>query len=127
MFTVNTKTAYPDEALRLQYFAGGKNKAGEYQIPKMWTVEKGWWHTYKPLGDDQDIVAARQQWGDPEVFEKQWAVSYARRGADAAWYVEWDLELQATWHKVMLQQMTPAESPAAIDAQWEKLQAEFQR
>lgn len=125
MITVNAKTPYMDQARRLQFFAGAKNKKGEYWTAKYLHAKYGLGFVYKSLASDPDIVKAEQTWGDPELFARQKATARPRQGLQAAWYSEWDNAMQAEWHKAMLKQITPKEAVANIAKKWNELKKQY--
>jgi ABC-type glycerol-3-phosphate transport system substrate-binding protein len=124
-YTVNATAVSQEAAFRLQYFGGGKNKAGEYWTAKQWHERFGLGFAYKSLATDPDIVAGESSWGDPELFAEQKLTAKARLGLDAPWYSEWDNAMQAEWHKVMLQQITPSEATQAMAAKWNELRDSY--
>ena len=123
--TVNATAVNQEAAFRLQYFAGGKNADGEYWTPKQWHERFGLGFAYKSMASDPDVIAAESSWGDPELFAEQKATSKARIGLDAPWYSEWDNAMQAEWHKVMLQQITPSEATQAMADKWNELRDSY--
>ncbi|MEZ4860500.1 MAG: extracellular solute-binding protein [Caldilineaceae bacterium] len=125
-YTINATTANQDAAALLQYFAGGKNAAGEYWTAKQWHSRFGLGFAYKSLGEDADIVAGENSWGDPELFAQQKETAFARKGVDAPWYSEWDNFMQAEWHKAVLGQVTPAEATKNMADKWTELRAAFE-
>jgi multiple sugar transport system substrate-binding protein len=125
-YTVNATAADQEAAFRLQYFAGGKNAAGEYWTPKQWHSRFGLGFAYQSLATDPDIVEGENAWGDPELFAKQKATAVPRKGLDAAWYSEWDNLMQAEWHKAMLGQISPSEATKAMADKWRELRASYE-
>jgi multiple sugar transport system substrate-binding protein len=124
-YTINAKAVDQDAAARLQYFAGGKNAAGEYWSAKQWHERFGLGFAYKSLGSDPDIVEGENRWGDPELFAKQKETAVPRAGIDAPWYSEWDNAMQAEWHKALLGQITPSEATKAMADKWIELRDSF--
>jgi multiple sugar transport system substrate-binding protein len=124
-YTINAKAVDQDAAARLQYFAGGKNAAGEYWSAKQWHERFGLGFAYKSLGSDPDIVEGENRWGDPELFAKQKETAVPRAGIDAPWYSEWDNAMQAEWHKALLGQITPSEATKAMADKWVELRDSF--
>jgi len=122
-YTVNAKAVDQDKAFRLQYFAGGKNKEGIYWTAKQWFDRFGLGFAYKSLATDPDIVKGESAWGDPELFAQQKATAKPRKGLDAAWYSEWDNDMQAEWHKALLGQSTSSEATKAMADKWNELKA----
>jgi multiple sugar transport system substrate-binding protein len=126
-YTINATAADQAAAFRLQYFAGGKNKAGEYWTAKQWHSRFGLGFAYKSLGDDPDIVEGENRWGDPALFAQQKETAVPRNGVDAPWYSEWDNAMQAEWHKAVLKQITPAEATTAMAEKWNELREAFEK
>lgn len=124
-YTINANAVDQEAAYRLQYFAGGKNAAGEYWTAKQWHDRFGLGFAYKSLAEDPDIVESEHQWGDPELFAQQKETAVPRNGVDAPWYSEWDNLMQAEWHKAVLQQITPAEATAAMAEKWRELREDY--
>jgi multiple sugar transport system substrate-binding protein len=122
-YTVNAKAIDQDMAYRLQYFSGGKNKAGDYWTAKQWFDRFGLGFAYKSLATDPDLVKAESVWGDSALFAQQKATAKARKGLGAAWYSEWDNDMQADWHKALLGQSTSAEATKAMADKWNELKA----
>jgi len=125
-YTINADAVDQEAAFRLQYFAGGKNQAGEYWTAKQWHDRFGLGFAYKSLGTDPDIVESEHQWGDPELFAQQKETAVPRAGVDAPWYSEWDNAMQAEWHKAVLQQITAAEATQAMADKWNELRDSFE-
>lgn len=125
-YTINSQAVDQEAAFRLQYFAGGKNAAGEYWTAKQWHSRFGLGFAYKSLGEDPDIVEGENRWGDPELFAKQKETAVPRAGVDAPWYSEWDNLMQAEWHKAVLNQITPAEATKAMADKWNELRDSFE-
>lgn len=121
--TINAKAIDQDKAFRLQYFAGGKDKEGAYWTAKQWHSRFGLGFAYKSMATDPDIVKAESAWGDPELFSQQKATAQPRKGLGVAWYSEWDNDMQAEWHKVLLGQSTSAEATKAMADKWNELKA----
>jgi multiple sugar transport system substrate-binding protein len=124
-YTINATAVNQEAAYRLQYFAGGKNAAGEYWTAKQWHDRFGLGFAYKSLAEDPTIVEAEHQWGDPELFAAQKQTAVPRLGVDAPWYSEWDNFMQAEWHKAVLQQITPAEATQAMAEKWRELREDY--
>lgn len=125
-YTVNANAVDQEAAFRLQYFGGGKNAAGEYWTSKQWHDRFGLGFAYKSMATDPDVVAAEENWGQPELFAEQKETAVARKGVDAPWYSEWDNAMQAEWHKVMLQQITPSEATQAMADKWNELRESYE-
>jgi multiple sugar transport system substrate-binding protein len=125
-YTINATSANQEAAARLQYFAGGKNGASEYWTAKQWHERFGLGFAYKSLGDDPQIVAGENSWGDPTLFAKQKATAYSRKGVNAAWYSEWDNFMQTEWHKAILGQIAPAEATKNMADKWTELRSSFE-
>ncbi|MBV7327950.1 substrate-binding domain-containing protein [Chloroflexi bacterium TSY] len=125
-YTINANAVDQAAAYRLQYFAGGKNAAGEYWTAKQWHDRFGLGFAYKSLGEDPDIVAGENAWGDPELFAQQKETAVPRLGVDAPWYSEWDNAMQAEWHKAVLGQVSPAEATEAMANKWNELRDSFE-
>lgn len=123
--TVNAKTKYPDEARKLQFFAGAKNKDGIYWSAKNLHARFGLGFVYKSLATDPDIVKGEQTWGDPALFAKQKETARPREGTQLAWYSEWDNAMTAEWHKAFLKQITPKEAVANIAKKWNDLKKQY--
>lgn len=124
-YTINATAVDQAAAARLQYFAGGKNKAGEYWSAKQWHERFGLGFAYKSLGEDTQIVAGENAWGDPTLFAQQKESAYSRKGVDAPWYSEWDNFMQAEWHKAVLGQISPSEATKNMADKWIALRADF--
>lgn len=124
-YTINANAVDQEAAFRLQYFAGGKNAAGEYWTPKQWHDRFGLGFAYKSMATDPEVVAAEESWGQPELFAQQKETAKARLGLDAPWYSEWDNAMQAEWHKVMLQQISPSEATQAMADKWNELRESY--
>jgi len=124
-YTINTNAVDQDAAYRLQYFAGGKNQAGEYWSAKQWHDRFGLGFAYKSLGEDPQIVEGENSWGDPALFAQQKETAYSRKGVDAPWYSEWDNFMQAEWHKAVLGQISPSEATKNMADKWNALRADF--
>jgi len=122
-YTVNAKAVDQDKAFRLQYFAGGKDKEGDYWTAKQWFDRFGLGFAYKSLATDPDIVKAESSWGDPDLFAQQKATAQPRKGLDAAWYSEWDNDMQADWHKALLGQSSSTDATKAMADKWNELKA----
>jgi len=120
-YTVNATAVDQEAAFRLQYFAGGKNKEGAYWTAKQWHNRFGLGFAYKSLAKDPDIVEAENSWGDPELFAQQKATASPRKGLEAAWYSEWDNDMQAEWHKALLGQSTSSDATKAMADKWNEL------
>lgn len=125
-YTVNANAIDQEAAFRLQYFAGGKNAAGEYWTPKQWHSRFGLGFAYQSLASDPDIIEGENSWGDPELFAEQKATAVPRKGLEAAWYSEWDNFMQAEWHKAMLGQVPASEATKAMADKWRELQASYE-
>lgn len=125
-YTINAASAHPEAAARLQYFAGGKNAAGEYWTAKQWHERFGLGFAYKSLGEDPDIVAGENSWGDPALFAQQKEMAFSRKGVDAPWYSEWDNFMQAEWHKAVLGQISPSEATKNMADKWTELRSSFE-
>lgn len=125
-YTINANAVDQEAAFRLQYFAGGKNAAGEFWTPKQFHDRFGLGFAYASMASDPDVVAAEESWGDPELFAQQKEMAVARKGLDAPWYSEWDNAMQAEWHKVMLQQTTPSEATQAMADKWNELRESYE-
>ena len=125
-YTVNATAADQEAAFRLQYFAGGKNNAGEYWTAKQWHERFGLGFAYQSLATDPDIVAGENAWGDPELFAAQKATAVPRKGVDAAWYSEWDNFMQAEWHKAMLGEIAPSDATKAMADKWRELRTSYE-
>ena len=123
--TVNAKTKYLDEARKLQFFAGAKNKDGIYWTAKDLHARFGLGFVYKSLATDPDIVKGEQTWGDPPLFAKQKETARPREGTQLAWYSEWDNAMTAEWHKAFLKQITPKEASANIAKKWNDLKKQY--
>lgn len=125
-YTVNATSASQEAAALLQYFAGGKNAAGEYWTAKQWHERFGLGFAYKSLGEDSQIIEGENSWGDPVLFAQQKESAYSRKGVNAAWYSEWDNFMQAEWHKAILGQIAPAEATQNMAAKWNELRSSFE-
>jgi multiple sugar transport system substrate-binding protein len=125
-YTINSAAVDQEAAFRLQYFAGGKNAAGEYWTAKQWHSRFGLGFAYQSLATDPDIVEGENTWGDPELFATQKATAVPRKGLGAAWYSEWDNFMQAEWHKAMLGQSAPSEATKAMADKWRELRASYE-
>ncbi|HXF60732.1 MAG TPA: extracellular solute-binding protein, partial [Caldilineaceae bacterium] len=124
-YTINATAIDQEAAFRLQYFAGGKNQAGEYWTAKQWHERFGLGFAYQSLATDPDIVEGENSWGEPELFAQQKETAVPRKGVDAPWYSEWDNAMQAEWHKAMLGQVSPSEATKAMADKWRELQADY--
>ncbi|RIK41652.1 MAG: hypothetical protein DCC55_11255 [Chloroflexi bacterium] len=124
-YTVNATAVDQAAAFRLQYFAGAKNKAGEYWTAKQWHSRFGLGFAYKSLATDADIVAGEETWGDPPLFAQQKETAVARNGLEAAWYSEWDNFMQAEWHKAVLKQVSASEATKAMADKWRELRDSY--
>jgi len=120
-YTVNATAVDQEAAFRLQYFAGGKNKEGDYWTAKQWHNRFGLGFAYKSLATDPDIVQAESSWGDPDLFASQKATASPRKGLETAWYSEWDNDMQAEWHKALLGQSTSSDATKAMADKWNEL------
>ncbi|MCB0108613.1 MAG: extracellular solute-binding protein [Caldilineaceae bacterium] len=125
-YTINATSASQEAAARLQYFAGGKNAASEYWTAKQWHERFGLGFAYKSLGEDPDIIAGENSWGDPALFAQQKETAYSRKGVNAAWYSEWDNFMQAEWHKAILGQIAPSEATQNMADKWNELRSSFE-
>ncbi|MCB0060833.1 MAG: extracellular solute-binding protein [Caldilineaceae bacterium] len=125
-YTINATSASQEAAALLQYFAGGKNAAGDYWTAKQWHERFGLGFAYKSLGDDPQIIEGENSWGDPELFAQQKETAYSRKGVNAAWYSEWDNFMQAEWHKAILGQIAPAEATQNMADKWNELRSSFE-
>lgn len=125
-YTINAASASQEAAARLQYFAGGKNGAGEYWTAKQWHDRFGLGFAYKSLGEDPEVVEGENSWGDPALFAQQKESAQSRKGVDAAWYSEWDNHMQAEWHKAILGQIAPAEATQNMANKWNELRSSFE-
>ena len=125
-YTINSTSANQEAAAQLQYFAGGKNGAGEYWTAKQWHERFGLGFAYKSLGDDPQIIDGENSWGDPALFAQQKETAYSRKGVNAAWYSEWDNFMQAEWHKAILGQIAPAEATKNMADKWTELRSSFE-
>ena len=125
-YTVNANAVDQEAAFRLQYFAGGKNAAGEYWTAKQWHSRFGLGFAYQSLATDPDVVEGENAWGDPELFSAQKATAVPRKGLGAAWYSEWDNFMQAEWHKAMLGQIPAAEATKAMADKWIELRTSYE-
>jgi multiple sugar transport system substrate-binding protein len=125
-YTVNATAVDQEAAFRMQYFAGGKNAAGEYWTAKQWHSRFGLGFAYKSLAEDPDIVEGENSWGDPELFAAQKATAVPRKGVEAAWYSEWDNFMQAEWHKAMLGQIPASEATKAMADKWTELRTSYE-
>lgn len=124
-YTINANAVDQDAAFRLQYFAGGKNQAGEYWTAKQWHKRFGLGFAYKSLSNDPDIIEGENSWGDPELFAKQKETAVPRLGVDAPWYSEWDNAMQAEWHKAVLGQISPSDATKNMADKWNELREAF--
>lgn len=124
-YTINANAIDQEAAFRLQYFAGGKNAAGEYWTPKQWHQRFGLGFAYMSMATDPDVVEGENSWGDPELFAEQKATAVARKGLEAPWYSEWDNFMQAEWHKAMLGQIPASEATKNMADKWNELRASY--
>jgi multiple sugar transport system substrate-binding protein len=124
-YTINASAVDQEAAFRLQYFAGGKNAAGEYWTAKQWHDRFGLGFAYKSLATDPDIIAGENSWGEPELFAQQKETSVPRKGLGAAWYSEWDNFMQAEWHKAMLGQIPASEATKNMADKWNELRTSY--
>ncbi|MCB0124588.1 MAG: hypothetical protein KDE58_20175, partial [Caldilineaceae bacterium] len=103
-----------------------KNAASEYWTAKQWHERFGLGFAYKSLGEDPDIIAGENSWGDPALFAQQKETAYSRKGVNAAWYSEWDNFMQAEWHKAILGQIAPSEATQNMADKWNELRSSFE-
>ncbi len=123
--TVNAKTKYPDQARKLQFVAGAKNKDGVYWSAKNLHARFGLGFVYKSLATDPDIVKGEETWGDPPLFAKQKESARVREGTQLAWYSEWDNAMTAEWHKAFLKQQASKDSVANVAKKWNDLKKQY--
>jgi hypothetical protein len=125
-YTVNATAVDQEAAFRLQYFAGGKNAAGDYWTAKQWHSRFGLGFAYQSLAQDPDIIEGENTWGEPELFAQQKATAVPRKGLEAAWYSEWDNFMQAEWHKAMLGQIPASEATKNMADKWRELRTSYE-
>ena len=96
-------------------------------VHKHWHKTYGLGFAYKSLASDPDIVAGEEKWGDPDLFAKQKKTAIPRYEYEVPWYSEWDMDMQAQWHKACLGQISPKDAVKAMDAKWAELMAEYKK
>ncbi|MHB9004952.1 MAG: ABC transporter substrate-binding protein [Coriobacteriia bacterium] len=92
-FALNPKATDLDRAWQLVQFLGGKDKKGEFYVPKQWALQAGLGSAYKEVMDDKEIVAAFSKWTDLNIWKQQQEKSRSRAASKALWYPEWNLSL----------------------------------
>jgi len=120
-YAVNSDSENPDEAFRLIYFLGGKNKAGEIYCAKRWFLEAGLGFGFPVLWDDPDINDEVSKWADIDMMKQQKAAAYVREGVHASWFAEWDSFMHRELQTAVLGQKEPADAVQAIADKWMEL------
>ena len=107
MHSIPTISKNPEEAWKLQQYAGGKDAEGVYYTSKRWYVLKGLGFGWAPLLDDPEVIESTAAWGDIDLIRAESALVKGRQVLQTSWYPEWE---QFFWSQLQdaLLQKTPA-------------------
>jgi multiple sugar transport system substrate-binding protein len=116
MHSIPTISKDPDDAWKLQQYAGGKDKEGVYYTAKRWYILKGLGFGWKPLLDDPEIIASTKKWGDPDLIRKESGLAKGRQVLQSSWYADWEQFFWSQLQDALLQRTPPKDAlKAAAD------------
>jgi multiple sugar transport system substrate-binding protein len=116
MHSIPTISKNPEEAWKLQQYAGGKDAEGNYYTSKRWYVLKGLGFGWAPLLDDPEVIETTAKWGDLDLIRKESALVKGRQVLQSSWYAEWEQFFWSQLQDALLARTPPQDAlQAAAD------------
>jgi multiple sugar transport system substrate-binding protein len=116
MHSIPTISKHPEEAWKLQQYAGGKDAEGVYYTSKRWYVLKGLGFGWAPLLDDPEVIESTARWGDIDLIRAESALVKGRQVLQTSWYPEWEQFFWSQLQDALLQKTPPRDAlQAAAD------------
>lgn len=101
---------HPDDAWKLQQYAGGKDKEGTYYTAKLWYIQKGLGFGWAPLLDDPEVIDSTKKWGDITLIRKESALVKGRKVLQTPWYPEWEQFFWSQLQDACLKKVAPKDA-----------------
>lgn len=116
MHSIPMISKHPEEAWKLQQYAGGKDAEGVYHTSKQWYVLKGLGFGWAPLLDDPEVIESTARWGDIDLIRAESALVKGRQVLQTSWYTEWEQFFWSQLQDALLQKTPPRDAlQAAAD------------
>ena len=110
-YAITAHTSQPDQAWRLAYYLGGKDKTGEYYTAKRWWLLRSLGYVFKPLAKDPEVLAHTKTFiADPALMDQAQQLAQPRDGLQYPWWTEWYTDLQAQIQEAILKKKTAREA-----------------
>jgi multiple sugar transport system substrate-binding protein len=116
LYSLTAHSKNPDQAWRLAYYLGAKDKDGQYYTAKRWWLLRSLGYVFKPLANDAEVQAHTKKFIQPEdlpLMAKAQDLAIKRDGLQYSWWTEWYVDLQAQIQEALLKNKTAKDALTA--------------
>ncbi|MGH2460236.1 MAG: ABC transporter substrate-binding protein, partial [Chloroflexota bacterium] len=111
LYGVTSYTSHLDDAWKLAYYMGAKDKTGEYYTAKRWWLLQSLGYVFKPLAQDPEVQAHTKTFiADPGLMDQATQLARTRDGLQYPWWTDWYTHLQAQIQEAILGKKAPKDA-----------------
>ena len=115
-----------ENAVQLLCFLGGKDKNGEYFVPKKWALNFGLGFMQQGLFKNKEVADSIAKWGDPTVLREQDVYTADRSYRLTPWFADWETESWGELQKAVLGQADPHQILVKLADEAKELKKKYQ-